>query len=159
METTNTTGQKRADALAFLKGNKTGVLATISPSGHPRARTIYYAADDSFSIYFVTLLSTRKPEDFKANERAAFVVSEEAMPRTIQMEGVITDLTETATIDPILVELTRVLMSNTKYFAPITRFDSSKVLFYRLKPDWIRWGDFTHGQGTEEVLSPVYPVS
>ena len=157
MEITDNKGQKRADALAFLKARKTGVLATISPSNHPRARTIYYAADASSSIYFVTLANTRKPEDFKTNGRAAFVVSEEAVPQTLQMEGAITDLTETATIDPILVELTRVLMSNTTYFAPLTRLDSEKILFYRLKPDWIRWGDFTHGQGTEEVLSPIYP--
>src|SRR3989344_3572024 len=113
METTDNKGQKRADALAFLKARKTGVLATISPSNPPRARTIYYAADDSFSIYFVTLANTRKPEDFKTNGRAAFVVSGEAVPQTLQMEGAITDLTETATIDPILVELTRVLMLNT----------------------------------------------
>jgi uncharacterized pyridoxamine 5'-phosphate oxidase family protein len=157
MEDSSTGGSKKAAALAFLKAHKTAVLASMSPSGHPRARTIYYAADDSFSIYFLTIASTRKPGDFKANERAAFVVSEEAVPQTLQMEGAVTDLTDTATIDPTLVELTRVLMSNATYFAPLTRFDPSKILFFRFKPDWIRWGDFTHGHSTEEVLTPVYP--
>ena len=150
-------GHYKTEALAFLKAHKTGVLATISPSGHPRARTIYYACDDSFSIYFVTLIHTRKSDDIKEHERAAFVISEEQIPQTLQLEGPITDLTETATIDPVLSDLTKVLMSNTTYFAPITRFDSAKILFFRLKPDWVRWGDFTKGQGTEEVLSPIYP--
>jgi uncharacterized pyridoxamine 5'-phosphate oxidase family protein len=157
MESTNTKNQKEKDALEFLKKHKTGVLATISPAGHPRARTIYYATDDAFNVYFVTLASTRKPEDFKAHERAAFTVSEEAVPQTVQMEGMVTDLTETATIDPVMVELTGKLMSNTTYFAPLTRFDTSKLLFYRLKPEWIRWGDFTHGHTTEEVFHPLYP--
>lgn len=154
---TSGTSAKRLDALAFLKAHKTGVLATLAASGHPHARTVYYASEDSFAVYFLTLASTRKAEDLRAHDRAAFVVSEEAVPQTLQLEGWVADLTETATVDPVLVELTRVLMSNSKFFAPLTRFDAAQIRFYKLTPEWIRWGDFTHGQGTEEVLSLIYP--
>jgi uncharacterized pyridoxamine 5'-phosphate oxidase family protein len=154
----SSTGGKRAQALAFLKAHKTGVLATLSASGRTRARTIYYACDNSFAVYFITLATTRKVEDLKAHERAAFVVSEEAVPQTIQLEGVVTDLSETATVDPVLAELTKVLLSNTVYGGPLTHFDSAELRFYRLVPDWIRWGDFTHGKTTEEVLSTIYPA-
>ena len=150
-------GLVKERALAFLASHTTGVLATISPSGHPRARTVYYVCDDSFSIYFTTLANTRKDDDIAANDRAAFVVSEEAVPQTLQLEGAVTNLTDSIAIDPALAKLAEVTMSNGTYFAPLTRFDPAKVLFYRLKPEWIRWGDFTHGVTSTEVLSEIYP--
>ncbi len=155
METTSE--GKRDEALSFLVGHTNGVLSTVSPEGRPRARLLYYACDDSFQIYFITLAHTRKVADLAQNPHAAFVVSETDAPRTLQLEGTITDLTDTATIDPTLADLVNVLMSNTKYGAPLTRFDSSTLKFYRLTPDWVRWGDFTFGRGTDAVLTEINP--
>ena len=47
------------DALAFLKNNFVGVLAT-SYLNLPYASTIYYTSDDKFNIYFVTKMNTRQ---------------------------------------------------------------------------------------------------
>ena len=146
----------RSSALAFLKAHKTGVLATLASKG-PRARTVYYACDHSFSIYFVTHGDTRKWEDLQADARAAFVVSDEHVPQTVQIEGAVTNLTKTALIEPALVDLTMVLLSNTNYFAPLTRFNPADMVFLKLTPSWVRWGDFTSGAHTEEVLREIAP--
>lgn len=157
MATPGEQGLVKGRALAFLKEHRIGVLATVSPSGQPRARTLYYTCDDAFCIYFTTLASTRKDDDIAANGRAAFVVSEERVPQTLQLEGNVADLTDSASIEPALAELAEVTMSNGTFFSPLTRFDSAKVFLYRLKPDWIRWGDFTHGVTSAEILSQIYP--
>lgn len=146
----------RATALAFLKGRKTGVLATTSPSG-PHARTVYFASDASFNIYFVTHTDTRKWADLEADARAAFVVSDEQVPQTLQLEGTVENLTKTALIEPALVDLAAVILSNTHYFAPLTRLNPAEMVFLKLTPTWVRWGDFTGGHGTETVLHDIAP--
>lgn len=148
---------KREDAISFLVDHSTGVLATVSKAGQPRARLIYYTCDDSFNVYFITLKNTRKVSDIASESRAAFVVSETDIPRTLQMEGTIADLTDTATIDPLLTDFVRRLMSHKKYGIPLSHFDTNELGFYKLTPEWVRWGDFTSGQGTGEVLIEVDP--
>jgi general stress protein 26 len=148
---------KREEALSFLVDHETGVLATLSKSGELHARLVYYTCDDSFNVFFMTLQNTRKVSDIAANPHAAFVVSEMERPRTLQIEGVVTDLTDTATIDPILSDFVKRLMAHTQYGIPIAHLDGSEIKFYRLTPDWVRWGDFTSGQGTDAVLAEVDP--
>lgn len=148
---------KRDDALSFLVQNETGVLATLSEEGTPRARLVYYTCDDSFNIYFITLANTRKVADLKKNPHAAFVVAQLDVPRTIQLEGVATDLTDTAEIDPTLIDFVQRLLSHEKFGIPITRFDPSELRFFKITPTWVRWGDFTFGTGTNEVLTEVSP--
>jgi general stress protein 26 len=146
---------KREEALSFLVDHDTGVLATLSREGAARARLVYYTCDDAFNIYFLTLKATRKVADLATNPRAAFVVSETDIPRTIQIEGAVEDLTDTATVDPILDDFVHRLMAHGKYGIPLARFDASELKFYRLTPQWVRWGDFTFGQGTDNVLTEI----
>lgn len=150
---------KREDALSFLVDHDTGVLATISRAGEPHARLLYYTCDDSFNVYFITLKDTRKASDIASNDKAAFVVSETEIPRTLQMEGTVADLTDTATVDPLLTDFVQRLTAHTTYNIPITRFDTSELKFYKLTPTWVRWGDFTFGQGTDTVLTEVDPTA
>jgi uncharacterized pyridoxamine 5'-phosphate oxidase family protein len=144
----NTEG-KREEALSFLVNHDAGVLATLSPASEPRARLVYYTCDDAFNVYFMTLKNTRKVSDVAANPHAAFVVSEMDVPRTLQIEGTVED--------PLLVDFMHRLMSHTAYNIPISHFDASEFTFFRLTPTWVRWGDFTFGQGTDNVLTEIDP--
>ncbi|MFA6414967.1 MAG: pyridoxamine 5'-phosphate oxidase family protein [Candidatus Paceibacterota bacterium] len=155
MENTGSYEQVKSAALTFLKSHTLGTLATVSPDGDPRARAVYFACDDSFSIYFVTHADTRKWADIKEHAQAAFAVSDEKIPQTVQIEGTVTNLTNTALIDPALVDLTVVILSNTLYFAPITRFSPADMVFLKLTPNWVRWGDFSKGNGTQDVLKEI----
>lgn len=146
---------KRDEALAFLVNHDAGVLATVSEQSEPRARTIYYTCDDSFNVYFMTLASTRKTGDIAAKGRGAFVVSDEQMPRTLQIEGSITDLTETATNDPLLTDFVHRLMSHTKYGIPLEHLAASEIRFFKLVPTWVRWGDFTVKQDPKDVFTEI----
>ena len=147
--------QKKHDALAFLKSHKTGVLATTSPAHTPHARLVYYASDDAFKIYFLTLANTQKVEDIVHDAHGAFVVAAEDVPQTLQITGTIEDLTNSAIIDPVVTELFEHLKSNDTYHAPVTRFDADKVLFFCLTPTSVRWGDFTSGHTSDEIFTEI----
>lgn len=146
---------KRDDALAFLVDNETGVLATLSKEGTPRARMVYYTADDNFNVYFMTLANTRKVADIGTNPHVAFTVSETNTPRTLQLEGTVTDLTMTATNDPLLVHFIKTLSSKSTYGIPIEHLDTAVMRFFKITPLWVRWGDFTFGEGTDNVMSTI----
>lgn len=150
----NTSIQKEA-ASSFLNAHSVGTLATLSPEGNPRARTIYYASDDAFNIYFLSLASTRKVSDIRANPTAAFVVSGEDKAYTLQIEGTFIEMTDTATFGPIITELTAHLYPANGPEAPITHLDNAKPVFFKLSPSWIRWGDFSKGHGNEEVFTEI----
>lgn len=157
MKKPDTEGE-RDEALSFLVNQDVGVLATISRAGEPHARTVYYTCDDAFNVYFITLKNTRKAVDLTSNPKAAFVVSEVGTPKTIQIEGNVDDLTYTATNDPLLTDFVHRLMTDKPFGIPLSHFDSSELKFYRLSPTWVRWGDFTFGTGTDQVLTQVDPT-
>ena len=78
----------RSAALAFLKANRAGVIATVSSEGTPHASVVYYVTDDSFNIYFVTKIDSRKYASIKANPTVAFTVGHLDVPQTLQIEGI-----------------------------------------------------------------------
>ncbi|CAN5770525.1 hypothetical protein BH11PAT2_BH11PAT2_09820 [soil metagenome] len=143
------------EALSFLVNHDAGVLATASLQGQPSARTVYYTCDDSFNVYFMTLRATRKAAQLVSNQHAAFVVSEMVIPRTLQIEGLVSDVSDTAVNDALLSDFMKRLMSHTPYGIPLEHFDSSVLAFFKLSPTWIRWGDFTFAVGTDSVFTEL----
>ena len=145
----------KQSALAFLDRHSVGVLSTNSPDGAPRSRAVYYSSDDAFAVYFLTVTGTRKIDDFNADAKAAFVVSVEDAPQTLQIEGRVTDITETAAIDPATRELVAKLQEKGPFFAPVAHLDPGVARLYKLSPTWVRWGDFTDGMGTDSSLIEI----
>ncbi len=74
----------RRDALAFLQGNSTAVIAT-AVAGEPHASTVYYAIDTDFNLYFVTKRNTGKYIQVARNEAVAFVIG--TGPEHISVQG------------------------------------------------------------------------
>lgn len=144
-------------ARAFLMKHATGVLATLASDGGVRARTVHYAANDAFELFFVTLAGTRKVEDINADHRAAFVVSDPETPCTLQLEGMLSEQPDTAIIDPMVQKLMETLMEKGDMFAPLTRLDADNILFYKFTPSWIRLGDFTKSGGSDSVYAVITP--
>jgi general stress protein 26 len=145
----------KKQAVTFLQEHSIGVLATVSPEGTPRARTVYYAANEAFDLYFLTIAGTRKVEDINLNNHAAFVVSDETTPATLQIEGVLSEQPDASVSDPMVQKLMDTLFAKGDTFAPLTHLDPSKILCYKLTPTWMRWGNFSGGMGTDEVLTDL----
>lgn len=146
---------QRSDALAFLRSHSLGSLATISPEGMPRVRAVYYACDESLSVYFLTLENTRKVADIHADPHAAFTVTDASANQTIQIEGVFEEITDTATFGPILSELTARLFPEGQPAAPITHMDKAKPVFFKLVSSWVRFGDFSESSVSEKAFTVV----
>jgi nitroimidazol reductase NimA-like FMN-containing flavoprotein (pyridoxamine 5'-phosphate oxidase superfamily) len=84
--------QIRTDALQFLKNHPAGVLATVSKDYSPHAAAVFYVADDSFNIYFLTKRDSRKYAAISAHPQVAFAVGRLDVPQTLQIEGVASEI-------------------------------------------------------------------
>lgn len=142
-------------AHSFLTKNTFGTLATISKEGTPRARGLYYATDDTFAVYFVTLTGTRKVDDLSHNAAAAFVVNDDQAPATLQIEGIVENITDTAVLNDTVHNILETLMKKGEHFAPVTHMDAGQIQFYKLTPTWVRFGNFVIGEGNREVFADV----
>lgn len=148
---------KKDEVLAFLKAHSLATLATISAEGYARARLIYYASDDAFNVYFLSLANTRKVSDIRANPKAAMVISDSDKQHTLEIEGVFEEMTDTATFGPIITQLSKNLFPDDGPEAPLTHMDKSVPVFFKLIPSWIRWSNFTQGRGNAEVFTEIVP--
>lgn len=147
---------KRVVALQFLKSHTAGVLASVGRDGKPHASVVYYTSDDQFSIYFITLASSRKYEALTANPWAAFVVGTLDMPQTLQIEGPVVELRRNEDMRAKLPELLERLTSNAKYFAPITKMDPASIVVMWMEAKWIRWADYAQPlSGNENVFTEL----
>ncbi len=150
--------EARRAALAFLKAHTAGVIATVASDGKPHASAVYYVSDDNFSIYFLTLRTSRKYAAIQANPWSAFVVGTQDVPQTLQIEGPAVELKTDEEKQAHITDLVKVLTSNSTYYAPITKLSPAETVIMWLEAKWVRWGDYASPlQGTENVLTEISP--
>ena len=120
--------------LNFLKGHKLGVISTVE-SGKPEAAAIDFSETSALEIIFTTLVGYRKYKNLLKNSKIAFVVGGEENI-TLQYEGVAKELNRTA----FKKYYKRHIQKNPveKKFAAMP-----EARFFRVKPTWIRFSDFT----------------
>lgn len=146
----------RTDALAFLKRNKTGVIATAGHDNVPHASAVHYYADDDFNVYFLTLPSSRKFKALSAHPQVAFTVIREDVPQSIQIEGMAQDITLSSEMQERKDNVMKVLNANPFFFPPIAELDLEEMAVIWVKPTWIRWADYAFaGHGTDHVFREI----
>ena len=146
----------RTDALAFLKRNRTGILATVSKEWQPHASAVHYIADDDFNIYFLTLVSSRKFAALAAHPEVAFTVLSEEVPQTLQLEGTAMDISHSEEAAAKKDELFEILNKNLFFYPPISKLDPTESAIIWFKPNWIRWADYAFAKtGSDRVFKKI----
>ncbi len=149
--------QIKKEALDFLMSQKVGVLATVV-DGQPQASYIYYIVDEDFSVYFATVVNSRKHDNIQSNSKVAFTVGTIKPPFTVQLEGVAEVVVDENTIKAVTANYYDIATENNHYPVPITKLDvRNGLVVYKIKPIWLRFSDFTNRKnkgdhGISEVL-------
>ncbi len=133
----------RTDLLAYLKGQRYGVLGSLSAEGEPQGALVGYAVTPALQILFDTIRSSRKYRNLLAHPRASFTVgagcathATELDERTVQFEGIAEELSGEA-----LARLRPVY-----YHAWPDGSDReawSEITWFVLHPLWIRYSDYS----------------
>jgi PPOX class probable F420-dependent enzyme len=125
----------RADLLAFLRGHKLAVVASVSADGQPQAAVVGIAVSDTLEIVFDTVSSSRKYQNLRRDSRVGVVIGWDREV-TVQIDG-IADFPSGAELDRIRV----------CYFAAYPdgrdRLSWPGITHVRIRPTWLRLSDFT----------------
>ena len=126
----------RDEMLEFARRHKLAVQASSGPVS-PQAAVVGIVFGDRFEVFFDTLTTTRKCANLRRDPHVALVVGwdlEEG--RTLQIEGLADE--------PAGEELARL---KALYFASfpdgIERERSPDIAYFRVRPTWMRYSDFT----------------
>jgi hypothetical protein len=124
-----------AELVSFMRRHRLAVEASLSAQTGPQAAVVGFAVSDAAEVFFDTLSSTRKCQNLRQDPRIALVVGwdEEC---TVQYEGVADE--------PRGAELARL---KELYFSVFPdgreREHWSGIAYFRVRPCWARYSDFT----------------
>jgi general stress protein 26 len=124
----------RSELLAFLRGHRLCVQASVSSSGAPQSAVVGFAVSDDLEIVFDTLATTRKVHNLRRDAHVSLVVGWDD-EQTAQIEG--------TADEPKGSELHRL---KTVYFAAwpdgVERESWKNITYVRVRPTWARFSDF-----------------
>ncbi|MBX3229049.1 MAG: pyridoxamine 5'-phosphate oxidase family protein [Labilithrix sp.] len=135
----------RRELVEFLRAQKWAVEASVTTAGAPQAAVIGVAVTDDLELVFDTVTDTRKAVNLRADPRIALVMGWDE-GKTAQIEGV---ADEPAGED--LKRLKHVYL--TKFPDGLEREQWPNITYFRVRPTWIRFSDFTVEPPAIELLA------
>ena len=125
----------KADLFGFLKGQRLGVMASVSARGTSQSALVGIAVTDSLEVVFDTLDTTRKCVNLRKNPNVSLVIGWEADEVSVQYEGIADE--------PKGGELHRL---KERYFAVypdgVERQHWKGLTYFRAKPLWARYSNY-----------------
>jgi hypothetical protein len=133
--------------LRFLQAQRLGVVASISPTGDPQSAVVGIAVTDMMEIVFDTLSTTRKCENLRRRPKVSIVIGWD-QEITVQCDGVADE--------PSGADLERIKAC---YFGVypdgVERQRWEGITYFRIRPTWIRYSDFSPGGAVAEFSAEV----
>jgi len=129
------------DLLTFVRGHRWAVVSTASPSGEPQGSVVRMVATDAFELVFDTADTTRKVTNLRNNPKVAVVIGWDN-DQTIQIEGLADELGGAD-----LQRLKQIYSSTYPDYCR-TRQLMKGLIYFRVRPKWMRYGDFRQNPAT-----------
>ncbi|MET0790169.1 MAG: pyridoxamine 5'-phosphate oxidase family protein [Polyangiaceae bacterium] len=132
-----------AELVAFLRQSKLAVQASVRVDGAPQAAVVGFVVSDAGELFFDTSTASRKCQNLRRDARIALVVGWDE--RTVQYEGIADE--------PTGEELARF---KALYFASFPEGRERErwpdIAYFRVRPRWLRYSDFTGSTPSLAVL-------
>jgi len=128
-----------ADLLAYMRGHKLAVVASVDATGRPQAALVGVGVADTFDIIFDTVSSSRKHANLLADPRAAVTFSGPG-ERTLQFEGVARPVSTSDPADALWREAYYAAWPDGR-----SRLTWEGLAYWRIEPRWLRFSDYDAG--------------
>ncbi|HKO56431.1 MAG TPA: pyridoxamine 5'-phosphate oxidase family protein [Thermoanaerobaculia bacterium] len=128
----------KSELLAFMRGHRLAVQATVTPEGGAQAAVVGIVVTDALEVVFDSVDSTRKVQNLRQNPRIALVIGGwgRGNEREIQYEGIADE--------PSGEELTPLKELYLARFPDgYERLNWPGLTYIRCRPTWIRYSDWT----------------
>ncbi|MEK7579518.1 MAG: pyridoxamine 5'-phosphate oxidase family protein [Patescibacteria group bacterium] len=140
----------------FLKADtdKLGVIATVSGEEKSESAFVYYTFDEKLNIYLLTHLESRKHKNIMAHPDVSFAVAFTNPPQTIQIEGHASIVTDAHDVHEFFSKLVEMVAAKS-VIPPVSKMNMGEVVFVKIEPTWVRFGDFSRGIG-QDVFQEMF---
>lgn len=135
-----------AELYAFMRNRKEAVVATNSLSGPPEAALVYIAVTTDLDVIFHALQFTRKVKNLRRDPRIAIVIGWNCM-QTVQYEGTAREAEGSSRQD-----VERLYLEICPEAAK--RVNWPDIVFFRVRPKWIRFSDYGQPWRVDELTFP-----
>lgn len=131
-----------ADLLAYMRGYRLAVVATLGSDGGPQSALVGIAVTDVFEIVFDTVASSRKHANLLRDPRVAvaFGGPDERNEKTLQYEGVAALVSPTDAAGAPWREAYYSVWPDGR-----ARLAWPDIAYWRIVPRWLRFSDFGRG--------------
>lgn len=131
---------KEATVLDFLKNQPMATISTVAPGpARPESALIAFTQTEDLEIIFESFVETRKSVNLANNPRVALVIGWDGdVHITVQYEGIAKVIPDS--------EKEKYIQLFLKKDTPCTEnfLRDPRALFYRVRPTWIRYSDYTN---------------
>jgi uncharacterized protein YhbP (UPF0306 family) len=133
----------------FLQAQSTLTLATLSPEDGPAAADLYFVADSSLNLYFLSEPKARHARNLAADPRVAATVHPQAWDwvdiKGVQLEGVCLPVSaageRAAALALYGAKFAFVSTPSASGLGTFLAAALGRHTVYRITPGWIRWLD------------------
>ena len=126
----------------FLNKHNVAVLATADSNNKPHAAAVYITFDRQLNIYFVTKKGTQKSRNLKANAQAAIALYDQAAQTTVQVEGLVVEVTEPDQQEWVFNDIWNIAFKISRTGPPTTRMTAGGYIVYKLLTPSLRIARF-----------------
>jgi general stress protein 26 len=128
----------KSELLAFMRGHRLAVQATVTPDGGAQAAVVGIVVTDALEVVFDSVDSTRKVQNLRHNPRIALVIGGwgRGNEREIQYEGIADEPSGEE-----LAPLKELYLA--RFPDGYERLSWPGLTYIRCRPTWIRYSDWT----------------
>lgn len=141
----------------FLQQHPLTTLCTVSSEHHPRASSVYLFTDKDFTFYFLTKAKTVKYHHISDNPHIALAITDEQSYQTVQVEGIASEVTDQTERQQTLQQLADVAVQHHEWQPPVMQLDAEHYVVMKIKPTWLRWGDFRQRKPDTGMFQQIIP--
>lgn len=130
--------------VSFMRRHRLAIEASVSVQTGPQAAVVGFAVSDTGEVVFDTSSSARKCQNLRQDPRIALVVGWDE-ERTVQYEGIADE--------PCGAELARLKLLYFSVFPDGRERERwPGITYFRVRPLWLRYSDFT---GADPLISEL----
>lgn len=138
-------------AYEFLQQHPVGVIATVDPHHEPHAAAIYFSVDDKLNVSFLTKTETKKADNLRHNNHAVLLAYDGAMQTTVQIKGVVSEITDDHEVSAIFARVLSASMETSGNPTPLAQLNQGDYVVYKLKPTQVRMAVFSRPKAGESA--------
>jgi len=138
----------------FVASHPDGVIASATLEGRPQASVVYFSVDDDMNFYFTTKSQTRKAQNIGERADVSIAIHDAPSQTVVKVAGKAERLSDPEETLEVYRRATvrGAEAAGADNVPPIARITAGEFVAYRIKPDFLDFKSFSHGNNFRTAM-------